>query len=379
MCLKNIWKLKVVNRWSRRERYWLCRIVRLGGGVKSNYFFKEIISVKSLFAAWEDFKYGKRKKLDVVLFEKNYKKEIFKLYDALRGKKYRHGAYETFYVKDPKLRKINKASVLDRILHHAVFRKLYELFDRKFIFDSYSCRVEKGTHRAVRRLQEFFHKESKNNSRVVYVLKCDIKKFFDSIDQDILLDLIRRTIKDNEVLWLLEVIIKSFGKGLPLGNITSQLFANIYLDELDQFMKQDLKVKYYIRYCDDFVVLHEDRRYLESLTPKIDGFLKSHLKISLHPNKVTIRAYRQGIDFLGYVSFPNHTVMRLKTKKRMLKNLRAKIEIFKEGNLTEESLRQTLCSYFGILSHCNGHKTARQIMMLCQDLPQRLLYGFSGF
>lgn len=140
---------------------------RIEKGLKGHSFFGEIISVKNLFAAWEDFNYGKRKKLDVILFEKNYKKELFKLYDALRAKRYAHGPYETFYVKDPKLRKINKACVLDRVLHHAVFRKLYKFFDRKFIFDSYSCRVEKGTHRAVRRLQEFFRKESKNNSRLV--------------------------------------------------------------------------------------------------------------------------------------------------------------------------------------------------------------------
>lgn len=200
------------------------------------------------------------------------------------------------------------------------------------------------------------------------MLKCDVKKFFDSIDHDILLDLMRRTIKDADVLWLMKVIIKSFNQGLPLGNITSQLFANIYLNELDQFMKQELNVKYYIRYCDDFIVLHEDQRYLESLIPQIGDFLKIRLKMSLHPNKVVIRKYRQGIDFLGYVSFPNHTIMRLKTKKRMIRKLRLRIDELKSGIITQEYFNQCWQSYSGVLIHCNSHKLREYCTNLIKNI-----------
>lgn len=178
------------------------------------------------------------------------------------------------------MRKINKANVQDRVVHHALFRKLYFIFDRAFIFDSYSCRIKKGTHRA---------------------------------DQDILINLIKRRVKEEDVIWLIEVILKSFKSGLPLGNITSQLFANIYLNELDQFIKHTLRVKYYIRYCDDFVILNVDKKYLENLIPKIAEFLENNLKLSLHPNKIFIRKLKLGMDFLGWVNFFGYRILRNKT------------------------------------------------------------------
>ena len=314
--------------------------------------------------SWERFKYGKTKKPDVIAFEKNLKNNLNAIQKDLKTKKYVHATYSTFFVKDPKLRKINKACVGDRVVHHAVFSKLYPIFDQAFIFDSYSCRLEKGTHRAVRRLHAFFKKESRNNSRLCWVLKCDVKKFFDSIDQDILMGLLQNRVKDKEVIWLMERIIKSFPKGLPLGNITSQLFANIYLNELDQFIKQGLKVKYYIRYCDDFVILNTDPEYLKSLIPKMEAFLKDRLKLSLHPTKVIIKKYRQGIDFLGYVSFPRFTILRVKTKKRMFKRVKARLVDFRSGLIKKESLDATLLSYLGMLKHCNAFLLKQKLLGL---------------
>src|SRR3989344_7466069 len=200
---------------------------QMGGG---------LTSWENIKNAWAEFELDKTKKPDVIAFKKNLKNNLNFIQKELQSKTYSHGGYETFYVKDPKLRKINKACVRDRVVHHALFSKLYPIFDAGFIFDSYSCRIEKGTHRAVRRLHEFFKKESRNNSRPCWVLKCDIKKFFDSVDQDILMGLLQNRIKNKDATWLLERIIKSFPEGLPLGNITSQLFANIYLNELDQFI-----------------------------------------------------------------------------------------------------------------------------------------------
>ena len=252
----------------------------------------------------------------------------------------------------------------DRVVHHALFRKLYPIFDKTFIYDSYSCRIGKGTHRAVRRLHEFFQKESNNNTKNCFVLKCDIKKFFDNVDQAILLNLIKKRVKDEQSLWLIEVITKSFSAGLPLGNITSQLFANIYLAELDGFIKHTLRVKYYIRYCDDFVILSEDKKYLEDLIQRINIFLRTRLKMSLHPNKVTISKYHQGIDFLGYVSFPYFTVLRVKTKKRMFKRVKSWLIDFRSGLIKKESLDATLLSYFGILKHCNAFLVKQELLEL---------------
>lgn len=316
-----------------------------GGGLKSQDLFCKIISLNNLVLAWKEFRKGKGKKVDVRKFENNLNNNILNLHKELINRVYGHSDYFSFYVKDPKLRHIHKACVKDRVLHHAVFRILYPIFDRRFLFDSYSCRLGKGTHRAVNRLNDFARKVSKNNTKTCFILKLDIKKFFDSINQDILLNLIKHKINDENAIWLIEKIIKSFPRGLPLGNITSQLFANIYLNELDKFTKHNLKIKYYIRYCDDFLILSDDRLYLDDLTQKIDNFLNNNLKLSLHPGKIMIKKYNQGIDFLGYVSFPNHRILRVKTKKRMFKKIKPK----------------NLQSYLGILKHCNGYKIKNKI------------------
>lgn len=277
----------------------------------------------------------------------------------LQNRTYEHSDYFSFYVKDPKLRHIHKACVKDRVLHHAIFRILYPIFDKSFIFDSYSCRIGKGTHKAVNRLNDFARKVSKNNTKTCYVLKLDVKKFFYSINQDILINLIKRKIKDENVIWLVEKIIKSFPKGLPLGNITSQLFANVYLNELDQFIKHKLKIKYYIRYCDDFVILSRDKIYLENLVHKINEFLKNNLKLSLHPDKISIGGYYKGIDFLGYVSFPYFKILRVKTKKRIVKRIKKLIDIGSRTNF-----EQTIQSYLGILKHCNSYKIKDDLFYL---------------
>ena len=282
---------------------------------------------------------------------------IFSLYEELKNKTYQHSNYSSFFVKDPKIRHIHKACVRDRILHHAIFRVLYSTFDKQFIFDSYSCRNKKGTHRAINRLKYFARKAGKNNTKPCYILKCDIKKYFDSIDQNILLNLIRKIIKDNDALWLIEKVIKSFPKGLPLGNITSQLFANIYLNELDKFIKHNLREKFYIRYCDDFTILNSADK---NLIYKIDYFLKNNLRLYLHPAKIIIRKYHQGIDFLGYVIFPHFRILRVKTIKRIIKNLKTKEIEVKNKKITKKSFNQTVQSYLGVLKHCDSLKIRKE-------------------
>jgi retron-type reverse transcriptase len=346
-----------------------------GGGIhrkskiknKNVNIFEETISLKNLFLAWEEFSDGKMKKIDVLEFKAKLKDNIFQLYRELKTRTYRHSHYTAFSVCDPKPRRIHKATAKDRVLHHAIFRILYPIFDKSFIFDSYSCRLEKGTHRAVRRLQKFCRKLSRNNRRNIFALKCNIRKFFDSIDQDILLNLIQKKIQDKNALWLIEKIIKSFPVGLPLGNVTSQIFANIYLNELDQFVKHNLREKYYLRYCDDFIILSEDENYLRKLILEINNFLRTKLKINLHLNKIIIRKYRQGIDFLGYIILPHHVVLRTKTKRRMIKKLHKKHSYSQKEIISKDSFNQSLQSYLGMLKHCEGYKIEKFL---------RKLYGF---
>lgn len=318
--------------------------------------------------AWKEFKKGKTSKREVQEFEFNLEGNIFQLHEDLKSRTYIHSPYVSFYVTDPKLRHIHKACVRDRVLHHAIFRILYPIFDRNFIYDSYSCRLGKGTHRAVNRLEDFTRKLSHNNNRIIYALKCDVQKFFDSIDKTILIRIVVDKIKDNDSLWLISKILNSFsktlGKGLPLGNVTSQIFANIYLNELDQFVKHQLKIKYYLRYCDDFIILADEPHYLLELAFKINEFLGEHLALSLHPNKVILRKYRQGIDFLGYVVLSCHRVMRTNTRNRIIKKIIIKREEFDDNLISQESLRQSLNSYLGILKHCNGYNLENEIIWL---------------
>ena len=325
--------------------------------VKLANLYDSVISVENLLEAWQEFLSGKKQKADVQEFQKNLMGNIIELHENLILKKYTHSPYLAFNISDPKPRNIHKASVLDRLLHHAIYRILYPFFDKTFISDSYSCRLGKGTQRALNRFRDFGRKVSKNHTKTCWVLKCDIRKFFASVDQTTLLNILRKHITDTDILWLLERIITSFnstkqGTGLPLGNLTSQLLVNIYMNEFDQWMKHCMKVKYYIRYADDFVILSQDKDYLLELTPKIADFLEENLKLQLHPNKVFIKTLASGVDFLGWVHFEDHRVLRTATEKKMFRNLKEK-----EGEKREKSVT----SYLGMLEWGNGYKLEQQI------------------
>lgn len=335
-----------------------------GGGLKS-HVFEHIISKENLFAAWREFQKGKMGKLDVLAFNEHFEEYILELHYDLMRDTYRHGEYTRFLVHDPKLRSIAKASVRDRVLHHALCRIITPLFDKAFIYDSYASRKGKGVHRAVERLQSVAWRLSRNNTSTVWALKCDIKKFFASVDHERLLSFCADQINDIHVRALLAGIIDSFeervGKGVPLGNLTSQLFANVYLDRLDQYVKRTLRIKNYLRYTDDFILLSCDRSELERVLPLINAFLLQDLDLDLHPTKVFFRKWHQGVDFLGYVHFPYHRVIRTKTKKRMLRKLQKRREELNAEEIEADDLRQTVASYLGVLSHSRSRGLAKQI------------------
>ena len=319
-----------------------------------------IISAENLFAAWEVFKRDKRNKPDVAEFEQNVEQHIFQLRRDLRGKTYQHGGYYGFWVHDPKRRRIHKATVRDRVLHHAIFRVLNPVFEPTFIPTSFSCRVGKGTHKGVESVRDMLRAESKNGAKECWVLKCDVRKFFDSVDHQVLLGILKRRIRDDDAFELLTKIVGSYstteGKGIPIGNLTSQMFANIYMGELDHFIKHSLRVKSYARYTDDFVAVSTDKTYLENLLLPIQDFLKEKLKLELHPQKVTVRKYRQGADFLGYVVLPHHMALRTRTKKRMFRKMAERVALYRSGAISEAAFEGALHSYLGVLSHADAHE-----------------------
>ena len=334
-----------------------------------------IISVVNLFLSWQEFSRDKKKRKFVILFSMNLMDNIFDLHSDLKNKTYKHNEYQAFKINDPKPRDIHKASVKDRLCHHAIYRILYPYFDKKFIYDSYSCRLGKGTHRAIYRFESFIRKVSKNGTQPCWVLKGDIKKFFANIDHQILKNILAKYIQDQDILYLLGNVINSFSSkahishgvyvphqhispivemchGLPLGNLTSQLLVNIYMNEFDQFVKRELKIEYYIRYADDFVVLSQDKEYLENVLEQMKKFLGNHLKLTMHPDKVFIKTIYSGIDFLGWVHFAKHRVLRTSTKRRMFRRIE---EVGKK--------METIQSYLGMLSHGNAKKLQNKIFV----------------
>ncbi len=361
-------------------------MAKVGGGgkiigmphIQFSHTYKYIISIENLLLAWEEFITGKKSRKDVQEFERNLMANIIELHNELLYKTYKHSDYHAFNISDPKPRNIHKAKVRDRLLHHAIYRILYPYFDKKFIYDSYSCRVDKGTHKAIYRFESFIRKVSKNNTKTCWVLKCDIRKFFANINHDILKEILSKCLFDKNVLWLLGQVIdsfnitnpiyamaemkkypysnsaiaESFDTGLPLGNLTSQLLVNIYMNEFDQFVKHKLKVKYYIRYADDFVILSQDKKYLEDILEQMKEFLKNNLKLNMHPDKVFIKTIASGVDFLGWVHFPKHRVLRTSTKRRMLKKLQ------------ESSKEETKQSYLGMLKHGNTYKLKKALQTI---------------
>jgi RNA-directed DNA polymerase len=327
--------------------------------------YEDIISVENLLLAWEEFVKGKRSKLDVQKFQLHLMDNIIALHCDLANHTYQHGSYQAFRISDPKPRQIHKASVRDRLLHHAIYRILYPFFDRTFIADSYSCRLDKGTHKAVDRFRTFAYKVSQNNTKTCWVLKCDIRKFFSSIDHQIILKTLREYIPDKSVLWLLNQVIRSFlttpGKGLPLGNLTSQLLVNIYMNQFDQWVKHKLKAKYYVRYADDFVFLARDQSKLKVQLAYIQVFLRDRLYLEIPDSKTSINTLASGIDFLGWVNFVDHRVLRTKTRRRMFKQLTQKHIELDYGFIDEFSYQQSLQSYLGILQHGCGYNLGNMV------------------
>ncbi|HHT9139074.1 MAG TPA: RNA-directed DNA polymerase, partial [Candidatus Wunengus sp. YC60] len=282
-------------------------------------------------------------------FEKGVDGNLLKIQKILLDKTFLTSPYKVKTIYEPKQREIYILPFApDRIVHHAVMNIVEPIWERLFISDSYACRKGKGIHAGSEKTMEFVRK---NN----YCLKCDISKFYPSVQQDILYEIITRKIKCKDTLWLMKDIIYSIGggKNVPIGNYTSQWFGNLYLNELDQFIKHRYKVKHYIRYCDDFLLFHNDKKFIYELAHKIKEFLETKLKLTL--SKCDLFPVSRGVDFLGYRHFRDYILLRKSTAKRIEKRLRQLPKLFKTSRITIDQFQSSIASIEGWLKWANTY------------------------
>jgi retron-type reverse transcriptase len=319
--------------------------------------YETLCSKENLALAFRKASKNKSKKTYVMEFRLNLENNLEILRQELLNGIYKPKPLKTFIIKEPKTRKIRKSFFVDRIVHHAICNVLEPIFEKRFIFDSYANRKGKGSLQAVKRFEFFRNKVSKNNSRNCFVLKADIKHYFDTVNHSILINVLKKKIKDEEIINLVDKVLKNHSGfvGMPLGNMTSQVFANIYLNELDQFVKHKLKAKYYIRYVDDFVILHENKVILEEYKRKIDIFLKKELELELHKTKSKISSINQGINFLGFRIFPHNKLLR----KSNIYNLKKKI-----NELEYDLLCNYLSGWIAFAKQANTHNLRKKVIKI---------------
>ena len=336
--------------------------------------YPQIIELENLLLSARKAQKGKRFRYNVLDFNYHLETELIKLQKELTDKTYQPGNYRTFRLTNPKSRLISAAPYRDRVVHHALCNVIAPIFEKTFIYHSYANRVGFGTHRALKKFTHFAR-----NSR--YVLQCDIKKYFPSIDHIILKQLIRRKIKCPDTLWLIDAIIDNSNeqegvidyfpgddlltpvnrrRGLPIGNLTSQFFANIYLNSFDHFVKEQLKIRKYVRYVDDFALFDDDWQILADARLAIEEYL-AQLRLQIHPIKSQLFATKIGASFLGFRIFPNRIRVRNNNLHRGRRRLRKLQKDYSCGIISREKVNQSIQSWFAHLEHGDTWQLKQQI------------------
>lgn len=333
-----------------------------------NHIYSKIYDFENLYAAYLEARKAKRYRHDVMRFTANLEENLIELQNELIYKTYKVGRYNEFFVYDPKKRLIMSLPFRDRVVQWAIYRQINPLFDKRYISTSYGCRVGGGAHRAVKKLNEYIRAQP----GTAYVLKMDVSKYFYRINHDVLMATLRNMIKDEDLLWLLETIIRSdhnFGievddwdytgerlssVGMPIGNLSSQMFANLYLNAADHFAKEVLRCKYYIRYMDDIVIVDTDKKRLREVLRAMDNFLVNRLALKLN-NKTCIRTATQGVDFCGYRVWRTHIRLRKKSAIKMKHRLKYLQKQFAQGRISTAKFKNSLMSYMGMLEHCDSY------------------------
>lgn len=314
----------------------------------------------------------KRYRKDVLQFTKDKEENLELVRNDIQGLTYEPSEYRYFKVYEPKERQIMALPFCDRVVQHAINNILEPIFNQRFIFHSYACRKGKGMHGASDTLQEWLYEwQTFNPEQPLYAIKADIHHCFQSINHDVLKAEIRKVIKDAGALELTDRIIDHNGQmpdgiGIPVGNLTSQLFANIYLNKLDQYIKHTLGVKYYIRYMDDFIILSPDIAQLRCWLADIERFLRDELKLELNP-KTTILAAKNGIDFVGYKHRATHRKVRPDSIKRIKKTIRK----YERGHITKERLQKSIASWTGHAGHADSYNLQKKIIALADAAEKK--------
>jgi RNA-directed DNA polymerase len=308
--------------------------------------YQQIASEANLIKADEKARKGKAKQYGVQVYLQNQEVNLNALRQMLLDKTFKTSEYTTFKIYEPKERLVYRLPFFpDRIMHHAIMNVLEPIFVSTFTADTYSCIKGKGIHAASRNLKTALQ----DKETTTYCLKLDIKKFYPSVDHDTLKALLRRKFKDQDLLNLLDGIIDS-AEGLPIGNYLSQYFANFYLTYFDHWIKETKAVKYYFRYSDDLVILHQDKTYLHQLLSDIRHYLTSELKLSVKDNYQIFPVQARGIDFVGYVHFHTYTKLRKSIKKNFARML------------VRSKNRLSIASYNGWTTHCNAKKLVNKLL-----------------
>lgn len=333
-----------------------------------------ICDFENLLWAAKKAQRGKRFQENVAEFNFHLERNLFKLQRELEAQSYQPGPYHTFHIRDPKPRMISAAPYRDRVVHHALCNIIEPILERSMIYDSYANRKGKGTHKAILRYQQFCRQNK-------YVLKCDVKKFFPSIDHEILKQQLRKKIGCAKTLWLIDVILDNSNRqeehlvwfpgddlltpgvrrrGLPIGNLTSQLFGNFYLNEMDHFIKESLWCKHYVRYVDDFVILGNDKRELAGIQRRIRTFLEKY-RLLLHPRKSRVYQVKEGIAFLGHRVFSDFRLVKPENVRRFRKRLKWMYRELRSGNMSQQDFNIRARCWFVHAAFSNTWRLRRKV------------------
>ncbi len=353
-----------------------------------------------LFQAYFDCRKNKRNTANALAFEIDYEHKLVQLCKAINNDTYKIGRSIAFIVDKPVKREIFAASFRDRVVHHLVIGKINHLFEKQFIYDSYSSRVGKGTHFGIQRVDKFIRQCSANYTNDCYILKLDLQGFFMSINKNILFAKLEQFIEEKYHAPDKELIIKLCKQiifndptknciikgnksdwnnlppnkslfhskancGLPIGNLTSQVFANFYMDSFDHFVKHDLKIRYYGRYVDDFVIVHEDKEYLRNLIPKLSQYLQLELQTTIHPKKIYLQHYTKGVTFLGTVIKPKRIYIANRTKGNFYNAIEKQNRIIQDHKPTKKdkaAFLSSMNSYLGTMKHYKSYKLRKKVI-----------------
>ncbi|MCR4406308.1 MAG: reverse transcriptase/maturase family protein [Anaerolineae bacterium] len=347
--------------------------------------YPQICSFENLFAAYREAARGKRGRPNVARFEMELESNLLQLQEELEGQTYRPAGYYHFIITQPKRRRISAAPFRDRVVHHALCRVIEPIFERRFIHDSYACRVSKGTHAALDRCTAFAR-------RYPFVLQGDVVQFFPAIDHAILRTILAHVLADAQTLWLCHRIMESgvgvladeydmvyfpgddlFAaarpRGLPIGNLTSQFWANVYLNELDQFVKRELKCRAYLRYCDDFLLFSESKQELHRWREAIITFLRS-LRLCLHEPQSVVFPVVTGIPFLGFRVYPDHRRLKRRNGVAFARRLRAWEKAYATGNLSLEDMSTRVQGWIAHAKHGDTYGL-RSAFFAAYPIPRR--------